>query len=292
MARVARGDREDPPGPPGIGLTVVDAHQLQRSEERAYVRVRRRASLLVASGRLLLLILFVAGWAWASDRIVDRLFVSTPLQVAQELWEITANGQLAYHVRFTLLEVLAGYAIGATLGVAFAWIVSLVRLLQQVIHPFFVAFYGIPKIALAPLIIMWFGLGITPKIVIAAIFVFFVVSMNTLAGIHAVSRDLVNVVRVMGAGKVALMTKVVLPSALPYVLTALRITIPQAMVGAIIGEFLAGNRGVGFLINSASNQYNTARAFAGIAVLLVIVLAMDWIVSMAERRLLRWHPAR
>jgi NitT/TauT family transport system permease protein len=190
-----------------------------------------------------------------------------------------------------LLEVGAGYVIGALLGLLFAWLLSLGKTFEKIVRPFFIAFYGIPKIALAPLIIMWFGLGITPKILIAAVFVFFVVSLNTLAGIQAVSGDLINIARVMGANRFDVMTKIVFPSALPYIMTALRITIPQAMVGAIIGEFLAGNRGVGYLINSASNQYNTAGAFAGIATLLVIVLVMDWLVSVAERRFLRWRLA-
>jgi NitT/TauT family transport system permease protein len=121
--------------------------------------------------------------------------------------------------------------------------------------------------------------------------VFFVVFMNTLAGIRAVSQDLINVARVMGASGYRLMTKIIFPSAVPQIVLALRITIPQAMVGAIIGEFLAGNRGVGFLINSASMQYNTARVFAGILALLLVVLAMDVCVSLAERRWLRWRTA-
>lgn len=272
-------------------MSHIDERLLCEREETLFARRHRRAALFVGGGRLLLLVALLAGWYWASGRVLDRLFVSDPIEVVREFWKLTTGGQFAYHMRFTILEVLAGYVIGAVLGLGLAWMLSLGTTLEKILRPFFIAFYGIPKIALAPLIIMWFGLGITPKIFIAAIFVFFVVSLNTLAGIQAVSGDLVSVARVMGADRLAVMTKIVFPSALPHIITALRITIPQAMVGAIIGEFLAGNRGVGFLINSASNQYNTAGAFAGIAALLAIVLTMDWMLSAAERRLLPWRAA-
>lgn len=272
-------------------MSHVNEQELLQREAAAHAGREARMARFVSTGRFLLLAIFLVGWYWSSGRILDSLFVSNPIKVVHAFWKILANGQLVYHIRFTLVETLAGYFIGAVLGLVFAWVVSLTASFQKIVHPFLIAFYAIPKIALAPLMIMWFGLGMTPKVIIATIFVFFVVFMNTLAGIQNVSHHLLNVARVMGANNYQLMTKIIFPSAVPYIIMALRITVPEAMIGAIIGEFIAGNRGVGYLINAASNQYNTAGVFAGICSLLIIVLTMDWLVSVLERRLMKWRPA-
>ena len=150
--------------------------------------------------------------------------------------------------------------------------------------------FATPKIALAPLMIIWFGIGILPKVILAATFVFFVVFLSTLAGVATVPPQLVSVVRVMGAAPLAVFRKVVVPSALPFILTALRLTIPAALIGAVIGEFISSNRGVGYLINAASSRYATAEVFAGIGSLLVVVLCMNAGLSLLERSWSRWAP--
>jgi NitT/TauT family transport system permease protein len=282
---------------PAAALTRVDApwepvdeEALQRDEVERFQARHRRAVLSIFSWRLAVLAILLVTWYFTSGRLVDSLFVSNPVEVVKAFADYLRNGELSYHLRFTLLEVLVGYGAGVVLGLVVAGLLLVAASLQRVLHPYLMAFYAIPKIALAPLIVMWFGLGMTPKVLLSGIFVFFVVFMNTLAGLRSVSPDLINVARVMGAGRVALMRKIVLPSAVPNILIALRITVPEAMIGAIIGEFIAGNRGVGYLINAASNQFDTASVFAGIAAILIVVLLMDWAVTMLERRLMRWRP--
>ena len=210
--------------------------------------------------------------------------------MARAFWAILLKGTLWFHLRFTLTETLLGYVIGATLGLASALLVSLIPAGEPVLRPFVLLAYATPKIALAPLMIIWFGIGIAPKVLLAAAFVFFVVFLSTLAGIGTVSAELVSVVRVMGATPLAVFGKVVLPSASPFIVTALRITIPAALIGAIIGEFISANRGVGYLINAASSRYATAEVFAGILSLLILVLLMNAALSAVERRWLRWAP--
>ncbi|MBM3451176.1 MAG: ABC transporter permease subunit, partial [Armatimonadetes bacterium] len=139
--------------------------------------------------------------------------------------------------------------------------------------------------------IMWCGLGLAPKIILAALFVFFVVFMNVLEGIRQVGADLLHVARVLGASRAQIIRKIVLPSVAPFVLVALRIAVPEAMVGAVIGEFIAANSGLGYFISQASNQFNTTSLLAGVVVLLVIVLLLEGVVSLLERRALRWRPA-
>ena len=212
------------------------------------------------------------------------------MSVTKAFWAILLKGTLWYHLRFTLIETLLGYLIGAGLGLAGALAVSMIPAGEPVLRPFVILAYATPKIALAPLMIIWFGIGILPKVILAATFVFFVVFLSTLAGIATVPPQLVSVVRVMGAAPSAVFRKVVLPSALPFILTALRLTIPAALIGAVIGEFISSNRGVGYLINAASSRYATAEVFAGIGSLLVVVLCMNAGLSLLERSWSRWAP--
>jgi NitT/TauT family transport system permease protein len=253
-------------------------------------RAARRDRLRIVAGQALLLAVILGGWAWASGRVVDRLFLSDPVSVARAFWTILLKGTLWYHLRFTLTETLLGYLIGASLGLAGAIVVAMIPAGELVLRPFVLLAWATPKIALAPLMIIWFGIGMLPKVFLAATFVFFVVFLSTLAGVATVSPQLVAAVRVMGAAPLAVFRKVVLPSALPFIVTALRLTIPAALIGAIIGEFISSNRGVGYLINAASSRYATAEVFAGIGSLLLLVLCMNAGLSLLERSWFRWPP--
>ncbi len=272
-------------------MPELDREAALRARERVRARqAARRDRLRILAGQALLLALLLGGWAWASGRIVDRLFLSDPVSVARAFWSILLKGTLWYHLRFTLTETLLGYVIGAGFGLAGALVVSMIPAGESVLRPFVLLAYATPKIALAPLMIIWFGIGMLPKVLLAATFVFFVVFLSTLAGVATVSPELVSVVRVMGAAPLSVFRKVVLPSALPFIVTALRITIPAALIGAIIGEFISSNRGVGYLINAASSRYATAEVFAGIGSLLVLVLCMNAVLSLLERSWFRWAP--
>jgi len=266
-----------------------EAELLRRETEQAR-RASRRDRLRIMAAQACLLTLILGGWAWASGRVLDRLFLSDPISVGRAFWTIVLKGTLWFHLRFTLTETLLGYLIGAGLGLAGALLVSMIPSGEVVLRPFVLSAYATPKIALAPLMIIWFGIGMLPKVVLAATFVFFVVFLSTLAGVAAVPPPLVAVIRVMGASPATVFRKVVLPSALPFIVTAFRVTIPAALIGAIIGEFISSNRGVGYLINAASSRYATAEVFAGILSLLLLVLGMNAGLALLERRWFRWAP--
>ena len=158
--------------------------------------------------------------------------------------------------------------------------------LEQAMRPILISIYSIPKVALAPLIIMWFGLGIAPKIILAGGFVFFIVFMNLIAGIESVNRNHVNIVRVMGAGRMTILLKIVLPTAVPFLFLGLRLAIPEAMIGAVIGEFISGSQGLGFLVYSASNELNTAVSMAALVVLVMVVAFGDTLLGLCEKAFL------
>ena len=269
--------------------TAYESALLEREATWARTAARRERWRVIG-WQVGLLVLLLVAWSLASGRLVDRLFLSDPVSIARAFWRLTARGTLWFHLRFTLTETLAGYVTGAALGLLGALAVSLTRAGEPILRPFVLLAWATPKIALAPLVIIWFGIGILPKVVLAATFVFFVVFLSTLAGLATVSPDLVAVVRVMGATRATIFRKVAVPSAMPFIATALRLTIPAALIGAIIGEFISSNRGIGYLINAASSRYNTAEVFAGILSLLVLVLVMNAAVGALERAWLGWAP--
>ncbi len=184
------------------------------------------------------------------------------------------------------------YIIGASAGLLLGFALARVDLVFRIVEPFVVAFYGIPRIALAPLFILWFGLGITSKIAVATVMVFFIVLINTIAGIRAAPLPLLQVARVMGASEWDLQRKVIFPAATPFIIAGLQITVPQAMIGAIVGEFISSNRGVGHLISREAGLLDTAGLFAGIFSLLAVVLLMNQGITLLGNYLMRWNPKR
>lgn len=269
---------------------LVDENVLRSSEVAAVARRRRRLASVVFSWRVLLLVSLLVGWYYASGRVVDSLFVSNPVAIARAFKDELSGGHLMYQLRYTVEELLLGYACGVVGGILAAVILAMSRTLERSLRPYLMALYALPTIAIAPLFVIWFGFGLMPKVTIAALFVFFIVFMMTLSGIRAVEGQLLDVARIMGAGRWQLMWKIMLPSAVPNLLAALRIAVPEAMVGVIIGEFIGGSQGIGYLIEASAQQYDTASVFAAIASLLVVVLLLDALLTVIERRLLRWRP--
>jgi NitT/TauT family transport system permease protein len=163
--------------------------------------------------------------------------------------------------------------------------------LSVIFDPYITAIYCLPKIALAPLFIMWFGIGIESKVAVAAIVVFFLVFLNTYAGVRDVNPVHIHATRIMGAGEWQLLRKVILPSAAAWVFTGLKVSVPYALIGAVIGEFMSSNRGVGFLIAQASAMFDTASTFAGLVVLAAVGAAINGGLKRLERHVLRWRAA-
>jgi len=257
----------------------------RRETDRA--RRERRATLL---GRLAFAALFFAVWEIASGRVVEAFFVSRPSAIVASLWAMLSREALLYHLQFTIVEATVGYVIGAVAGLALGFLLARLDAVYRIIEPFVVAFYGIPRIALAPLFILWFGIGISSKIAVAAIMVFFIVFINTIAGVRAAPPQLLQVARVMGASEWDLVRKVIFPAATPFIIAGLQITVPQAMIGAIVGEFISSNRGVGHLISRAAGWLDTPGLFAGIFTLLVVVMVMNVGIGLLGGYLMRWNP--
>ncbi len=232
----------------------------------------------------------LAMWQFAAGRWVRPIYISRPTDVAARLVEMFASGEIQPHLWVTFQELVLGYVFGVSAGIVCGYALGRSPRAAAVFEPYLMAFYGIPKIALAPLFIIWFGIAIWSKVALAGTMVFFLVFYSVFAGVRAVDADLVNLARVMGATPAQLTRHVTLPAAAPAVLLGMRMAIPYSVIGVIAGEFTSATRGLGLFINQASATYDPAGVFAGIALLLVFVLAAGALAGAAERRLLRWRP--
>ena len=248
---------------------------------------RRRAAILL--GRIAVGVGALAIWQFASGRLVDPFFISAPTDVAARLWQWTMDGTLVSNLSYTLYATVLGFAIGATGGFVTGFVLGRAATASAILDPYITALYCLPKIALAPLFIMWFGIGIESKVAMAAIIVFFLVFLNTYAGVRDVNPVHVHATRIMGASEWQVMRKVIAPSAAAWVFTGLKISVPYALIGAVVGELMSSNRGIGFLIAQSSAMFDTASTFAGLVVLAVVGAAINAGLQRLERHVLRWR---
>ena len=240
--------------------------------------------------RLLFGLALVALWEISSGRLIDPFWVSSPSRVFYYLWEVISDGSLFGHLAITLYETFTGFFIGALAGIGFGFLLARRETLAQILDPFIVGFNGIPRIALAPIFIIWFGIGPNSKVILVVIVVFFLTFFNTYSGVKGVDIELKNILRVMGASERQILWKVTIPATVPWVTTGLKLSVPYAIVGAVVGEFIAASKGLGYLINYNTSLFSTTGAFGGILVLALVVVVCNEAIDRLEAHLLRWRP--
>jgi NitT/TauT family transport system permease protein len=227
-------------------------------------------------------------WQVASGWFLDPFVVSNPLKVAERLWEWVWSGSIWVHVWATIYATLVGFFIGAALGIAGGLWLGLSPFLNRLLNPYIWAFNALPKVALAPLFILWFGLDIKSKIALAAVLVVFLVFVNTFSGVREVDQDLVDSLRLMRASRWQILTKLILPSATPWIFVGLKASVPYALIGTIIGEMIASSRGLGYLVQRAGSEFDTAGVFAALVIISILAMIFNEIVNVIQRRLERW----
>jgi len=218
-------------------------------------------------------------------------WVGSPWGVLKRFVVGIAGGELLEHASYTFVEALAGFLLGAIPAVLLPFLLRRWPMAVAIIDPVMVGGYGAPKLALAPLFILWFGIGIASKIVLVAITVFFIVYFSALAGVRALDARLVQMAQVAGAREQHVARHIVFPGAVPYIFTGLRIAMPYSIGGAVIAELLSANRGLGYLVQLGAMNFDTTGIFTALAATCCIVFLGNWSVQALERRLLRWRPA-
>jgi NitT/TauT family transport system permease protein len=238
--------------------------------------------------RLVLIAALLAFWEIAALTFADEFFISRPSVVATKFVELALSGRLFLHGGITALETLFGFVAGAAAGIAAGLVLGRNEWLARLLDPILIALNSLPKVALAPLFIMWFGIGMGMKIILTSTIVFFLVFINTYNGVRAVDPQLIEILRLMGANERHLMTKVIVPSALQWVFAGLQLSIPYALIGAVVGEIMAANRGLGYLLQDAAGQLDTGGVFAALLAIIVLALLLQVAVRFAEKRLTPW----
>jgi ABC-type nitrate/sulfonate/bicarbonate transport system permease component len=220
---------------------------------------------------------------------IEDFLVPAPSDVARSLWE--DRSLLADDAWVTLREVVLGFALAAVLGVGFAFLIHLSETARRALYPLLVGSQTIPIIAIAPILIVWFGFGLGPKLAIIALICFFPITVNTLDGLRSVDPDLIKMMRTLGAGRLQILWRAEAPSALPFTFSGAKVAIAVAVIGAVFGEWAGSDSGLGHLMLTAQSQLLTARVFAAIAVLSAMAICLFALLSALERRVVTWKEA-
>ncbi len=232
-----------------------------------------------------------AVWEFAVKAFDLPVFVLPPVEdVVADL--LSAPGLFASHALFTVGMALAGFAVAASVGLLMAFAVVSSRILDRILMTFLALLHSVPKVALAPLFVIWLGAGFEPKIAIAAMMSVLVIVVDAVAGLRSVDPEMVNLARVYRASPLAIMLKVRLPAALPHIFASWKVAISLSLIGAIVGEYVGGQRGLGYLILVSQGSFDTPRVFASVLLLSVIATALYYLIALAERMFAPWHVSR
>ena len=238
----------------------------------------------------LLLGLFALWHVLTATEVLPKFFFGEPLVVLSRIYQWFASGKIFPHLGVTLLETLLAFAIGTVLGLAMGLWLALSRTASILFDPYITALNSMPRVILAPIFAVWFGLGIWSKVLLGVTLVFFIVFFSVYNGVREVSPTILANARMLGASRRQLLRHVYLPSATAWVFSSLHASVGMAFVGAVVGEYLGSAKGVGYLILQAEGVFDINTVFAGVLVLTACALVLDFVVTLAERRLLRWRP--
>jgi NitT/TauT family transport system permease protein len=268
-------------------MAVVEA---QPTKITAVMRKRRFSHLGVVLTQLGILAAILGLWQFA---VTDALlpYFSRPSLIAAKLYELLTHQDIYRHISVTLSEITMGYALGAVIGLSLGFILGRSQFLSAALQPYIIGLYSIPKIALAPVFIVWLGLGIASKVAVVFVASFFLVFFNTYSGLISINEELVRLARLMGASWPQTVTRVILPAAAPQIFLGLRTAVPYAVIGAVIGEYIGSSEGLGYFILYASQTYDAAALFAGIIILVAIVFLANFGLNWLEGRVIRWRKA-
>jgi NitT/TauT family transport system permease protein len=252
-------------------------------------RERRPRRWVIYMIQAVLLVAFLLAWErLVAGRMLDPFFFSQPSRIAIQLWEWFASGSVYRHIGITLLETMLGFVLGTLLGLVIGFALARSELLGDIFEPFLALLNGMPRVVLAPLVILWLGLGIASKVALSVLVVFLIVFYAVYTGIREVDQNLVANARILGANGGQLTRHVLIPSALTWIFSSLRVSVGFALVGAVVAEYLGSNVGVGFLIANAQSFFQSTGVYAGLVVLMLMVGAINLVLRVVERRYSAW----
>lgn len=258
-------------------------------------RAARLRHYKVLAWRWAILVAFLGGWELtAGHGLIDPFFFSQPSAIVVRLWEWmtegTAEGPLWFHLWVTMEESLIGFFTGAVAGIVVGIALGRNRMLADVFSIYIKVINSIPRVVLAPIFIMIFGLGLGSKVALSFVMVFFVVFSNAFQGVREADRNMIANAQILGASPWQLTRSVIVPSAMSWIFASLHVSFGFAIVGAIVGEFVGSRYGIGLLINVAKGSFDAAGMYAAIVIIMVVALVADWAMTRLEHKLAKWRP--
>jgi NitT/TauT family transport system permease protein len=242
----------------------------------------RTQSILVA-------IAFIGIWEIGCRTLdISPLILPRPTAIASKLYAMSVTGLIWPHLWATLIEIVSGFVLGVAAGLVFGAMISLIPVFERLVYPYLVALQTLPKVAIAPLFIIWFGYGLTSKVIITALVCFFPVLVSVIAGFHSTDRDQLDMMKAFGATKFQTLIRLRVPSALVLIFAGLEIAAVLAVIGAIVGEFVGAQVGLGYLITALNFSLDVAGVFAVLIVLSAIGLILHGLMRLAARRYIFW----
>ncbi|OHT81960.1 ABC transporter permease [Mycobacteroides chelonae] len=259
-------------------------------------RNKRRSQIRVWGLRTLLVVVWLASWELATTLWLDPFFYSKPSLIWGRLIEWftvgTQFGSIWLQIFTTVQEAVLGFLIGTVAGVTLGVLLGRSRYWSEVLAPFIKALNAVPRIVLASLFIIWFGLGLSSKVATVVVLVFFAVFFNAFTGAREVDGNVINNARILGASPTRILTSIVLPSATSWILSSLHTAFGFALIGAVVGEYAGASKGLGLLISNAQGTFDSAGIYAGMIIITVVALLAEWLIGIAESRLLKWRPTQ
>jgi NitT/TauT family transport system permease protein len=268
----------------------MSAVEVQATKATTAVNKPYSNRLGIIATQATILVIILAVWQFGvTDASLP--YFSRPSLVAAKLYELLTHQDIYRHIYVTLTEIALGYALGASFGLVLGFVLGRSSFLSATFEPYIMGLYSIPKIALAPVFIVWLGLGMASKVAVVFVASFFLVFFNTYSGLLSINEEFVRLARLMGASWPQTVVRVILPAAAPQIFLGLRTAVPYAVIGAVIGEYIGASEGLGYFILYASQTYDAPSLFAGIIILVAIVFLANFGLSRLEGRVIRWRKA-
>ncbi|MGO2240588.1 MAG: ABC transporter permease [Halomonas sp.] len=268
---------------------TISAGSIKENNEQWTRNLLFTDNLWRGAGLALVIIVWQVG---VSTGWINSFLMGSPVGIANEAWRLIQSGQLLNDTVATVYATVAGFLAGSILGSIVGLLLWFSRTTARIIDPFVVALNGLPKIALAPMIIIWFGSGMFSKIMLAFVATFVVALLSAYQGTHQIDRNLINLMRSLGASRREIFTKVVTPATLPWIISAFRLNIGFALIAEIGGEFISSDRGLGRMIFVAGNLFNLNVVWVGVIMLMIVAIVLYIIVSQVAKLLLPWEKGQ
>jgi NitT/TauT family transport system permease protein len=269
-------------------MIAVDDAELVEQPRRSFYQ-RHEAAIL--GGVAVIVVVGLWEWAWESGKI-SPLFFTGPSSVVARFGAEWTEGRLKQDMLYSGTNFVIGVALAISAGVVAGIVIGWYRRLAMVLEPFLTGLYSTPRVALIPLILIWFGIGMWSKVFIVFINAFFPVLINTIGGVRAIDRDLLRAARSFCASDWQIFTTVVLPGAVPFILTGVRQAVALGLIGVVVGEMFGGSEGIGYMVNYGGQTFQTDTVFLGVVIIAFAGIVLTWLAERLEKHFSRWRPER